>query len=349
MQTPAFLIDTHQCIARLKLFTDLRQETRFKLLYSIKSLSEPALLESMLPYLDGFCVSSAHEAKLVRDLINAHAADGKHEVHLSTPGLREDQLNELVRDCDVINFNSETQRARFASGLIEQVGLGLRLNPERSFLEDDRYDPCRPFSKLGVPLDRVGALTGISGVHFHTMFNGENIAPLIETLKIITASLGDQLISLDWINLGGGYVFTEKKQLSEFEALVSDLIDKYDLTVYFEPGKGIVDHAGSLHTRVIDLFERNGKNIAVLDTSVVHLPEVFEYQTSPKIQQANNNGTWQCILAGCSCKSGDVFGEYRFEEPLHIGSEVVIKEVGAYSIVKASRFNGIALPEIIVI
>lgn len=346
MKTPVFTIDIKQCIARLDQFADLRQKTRFKLLYSIKSLSEPALLRHMLPHLDGFCVSSLYEAQLAREVITQHTSDQKHEVHLSTPGIREEQLPDLIRACDVINFNSETQRERLIAKLQGQVRTGLRLNPELSFLQDNRYDPCRPASKLGVTFDVVGSFTGLSGIHFHTMYNSERVAPLIKTVEKIETCFGDQLKQLDWLNLGGGYVFTGADQFRELENLVCRLVDQYDLTVYYEPGKGIVDHAGKMITKVIDLFERNGKLVVILDTSVVHLPEIFEYQISPKIKDANPDGKWRYLLAGCSCKSGDVFGEYGFDQPLEIGSEIVIENVGAYSIVKASRFNGIELPEI---
>jgi carboxynorspermidine decarboxylase len=51
-------------------------------------------------------------------------------------------------------------------------------------------------------------------------------------------------------------------------------------------------------------------------------------------------------LAGCTCLSGDLFGEYRFTRPLEIGDRVVFENVGAYSLIKASRFNGQNLPSI---
>jgi carboxynorspermidine decarboxylase len=52
------------------------------------------------------------------------------------------------------------------------------------------------------------------------------------------------------------------------------------------------------------------------------------------------------LLAGCSCLAGDLFGVYSFDEPLDIGSRVVFRNAGAYSIVKANMFNGINLPNI---
>jgi carboxynorspermidine decarboxylase len=46
--------------------------------------------------------------------------------------------------------------------------------------------------------------------------------------------------------------------------------------------------------------------------------------------------------------AGDVFGEYQFHKPLAVGDKLVFKNVGAYSLIKANRFNGYNLPDIYV-
>jgi carboxynorspermidine decarboxylase len=100
---------------------------------------------------------------------------------------------------------------------------------------------------------------------------------------------------------------------------------------------------------VIDLFKSDGKTIAVLNTSVNHLPEVFEYQFEPDVVEHVDHAANKYILAGASCLAGDIFGEYAFHEPLEIGSRVTFANVGAYSLVKAHMFNGINLPSIYVL
>ena len=114
------------------------------------------------------------------------------------------------------------------------------------------------------------------------------------------------------------------------------------------PGTGIVNSAGYLVAAVVDLFDSDGKSIAVLDTTVNHLPEVLEYQFEPDLLDHADDGPHSYVLAGCSCLAGDVFGEYTFERPLAIGSRVTFANVGAYSLVKAHRFNGIELPTLYV-
>ncbi len=344
MKTPAYIFDQSKFTARLEQFSDLRQKTRFKLLYSIKALPLPAVLEKMLPYVDGFSASSLFEAKLAREVIVDLEADQK-SIHITTPGFREDELAELINMCDYLSVNSLNQWQRFSDRLRGTINAGIRVNPQLSFLDDDRYDPCRQFSKLGVAIDQVEGFEGMSGLHFHTMFGSDSVEPLRKTIEKIETKLADLLHQLDWINIGGGYVFNDQDSFSEFENMICNLSDRYDLTVFFEPGKGIIGDAGELVTEVIDLFESDGKMIAVLDTSVSHHPEIFEYQRSPVIKEATD-GEWSCVLVGSSCKSGDLFGEYRFNESLQIGSRITLMGVGAYSLVKANRFNGINLPDV---
>jgi carboxynorspermidine decarboxylase len=116
--------------------------------------------------------------------------------------------------------------------------------------------------------------------------------------------------------------------------------------VYIEPGAGLVREAGYLVATVIDLFKAEGRSIAVLDTTVNHVPEVFEYQFEPDVLGHDEEGDHEYILAGSSCLAGDLMGVYAFRRPLKIGAPVVLTNVGAYAIVKAHMFNGINLPAI---
>ena len=66
----------------------------------------------------------------------------------------------------------------------------------------------------------------------------------------------------------------------------------------------------------------------MLDTTVNHVPEVFEYQFEPDIEDHDDQGDYEYILAGSSCLAGDVLGVYAFNRRLTIGSRVVLTNVG---------------------
>lgn len=342
--SPALVLDEQAIIDNLKILTLLRQHSGCKVLYSIKSLPFSAVLETVKPFVDGFAVSSLFEARLADEILAGQGA-----IHLTTPGIRTDELDELARCCTHISFNSLSQYQRFAPLTQNLASIGLRVNPKLSFLNDDRFNPCRRYSKLGADIDALRQSSGIDqiqGLHFHNLFSATDYAPLLKTIEKLTLTMSDKLVGLDWLNLGGGYLFGQINDHRPFIDAVTTLKNRYELDVYIEPGKAVVGDAGYLVATVIDSFVSDGKNVAILDTSVNHNPEAFEYQRQPQLHEHDANGDYRAILAGCTCLAGDVFGEYTFNKPLDLGDKVVFKQIGAYSLVKANRFNGYNLPDI---
>jgi carboxynorspermidine decarboxylase len=342
--SPAFVLDADEIINTLKALNTLRHRCGCKVLYSIKSLPFSSVLKIVKPFVDGFSVSSLFEARLADEILA-----GQGRIHLTTPGIRPDEGDEIARLLTHISFNSITQYQRFAAATPAKTSIGLRVNPKLSFVKDDRFDPCRPHSKLGVDIDDLwqsSCLDQIKGLHIHNVFAATGFTPLIKTIEKLRSYFGKDLARLDWLNLGGGYLFNQINDHRPFIDLVNQLKKDFDLDVYIEPGNAIVGCAGYLVATVIDSFVSDGKTVAILDTSVNHNPEVFEYQRQPELHEHDPKGQYSFILAGCTCLAGDVFGEYRFHKPLAVGDKVVFKNVGAYSLVKANRFNGYNLPDI---
>ena len=349
VETPAFIYDEGRILRAVKDLACLSDRAGFKVLFTLKPLTIADMMRLMVPYVDGFAASSLFEATLAREIIG-----DKGTVHMTTPGLRPAEIGRLAELCDYIAFNSLSQFSRFEEEVAGRARCGLRINPQLSFIGDDRYDPCRGHSKLGVPLDQLIAATGggaalpdgITGLHFHTNAESETFEPLLDTVRHIDAHLSGMLQEAEWINLGGGYLFGEGVALGPFEQATELLRKKYALEVLVEPGRTIVGEAGSIVSTVIDMFDSGGKTVAVLDTTVNHMPEVFEYQYRPRVEGEVEGGPHSYVLAGCSCLAGDVFGDFAFAEPLEVGRRVEFVDAGAYAMVKWHWFNGINLPAI---
>ncbi len=349
VQTPAFVYDERLIkreVGRLRLITD---ELNCKALFSLKSFAAVDALHLMAPALDGFAASSLFEATLAREVIG-----GRGTVHITTPGFRPDEIDSLAEVCDYISFNSLRQWERFGGDVGGRARCGLRVNPQLSFVKDERYDPCRAHSRLGVPLDALvvalgggcGDLRRLSGIHFHTNCESTSLGPLLSTVRHLDLHLGDLLGKIEWLNLGGGYQYDEISSPEPLYQAVELLRRKYGLEVFIEPGEAIVGNAGYIVSSVLDLFDSGGKTVAVLDTTVNHMPQVYEYQYRPDVSNATESGRYVYILGGATCLAGDLFGEYRFDAPLEIGSKVLFEFMGAYTLVKAHTFNGVNLPSI---
>ena len=220
-----------------------------------------------------------------------------------------------------------------------------RVNPKLSFVDDDRYNPCRQHSKLGVDWQLLaqGLPQGVEGLHFHTVFSREDFSPLLATVEKLKPLLKQS--ALKWLNLGGGYLFNSIQDQQALIELIQDLRRELAIDVYLEPGKALVGNAGYLLTTVLDRFVSDGKMVLVLDSSVNHQPEVFEYQRQPNLH-VTDFGSESVILVGSSCLAGDVFGEYKFAKIPEVGERLVFSDVGAYSLIKANRFNGYNLPDV---
>lgn len=346
--TPAFIFDWATALLALAQLGTLARRADLRVLFSIKACPLGPLLELIAKHVDGFSVSSWFESRIARMTLS-----DKGSVHLTSPGLQEHEIPALSACCDYLSFNSLSQWQRLSPLLPASVHLGLRINPQQSHVPDDRYNPCRPHSKLGVPLDALASLLGhrggdldrLSGLHFHNQCESRTFRSLVQTLDALEDALGPALGRLRWLNIGGGYM-ADAADADLLIARVRELEARHGIEVFTEPGKAIVGAAGSLAATVVDIFDSEGRTVAVLDTSVNHLPEVFEYQRHPIVLEAAAEGVHRYSLAGGTCLAGDLFGEVAFAEPLAIGSRLTFIHVGAYSLTKAHRFNGHNLPSV---
>jgi carboxynorspermidine decarboxylase len=274
-------------------------------------------------------------------------------VHITTPGFRPNEIPRLNELCDYVALNSLSQLARFASELA-LPSVGIRVNPELSLVKDARYDPCRSHSKLGVPVRQLarvfdtdpGALSQVNGIHFHSNCDSSSFEPLLKTVRRLAGKIDGLFRQVSWVNLGGGYLFSPGARVEPLCEAINFLSDRYGVEVFIEPGASLVRGAGHLVASVIDMSTNGRETIAFLDTTVNHMPEVYEYQYEPNVLGHKDKGRFRYRLVGSTCLAGDTFGEYAFDEPLEIGSQVVFADMGAYTMVKAHMFNGVNLPTI---
>ncbi len=349
MDTPAFVFDTETLRADARRSRDLVRDDSTRLLFALKSYSVVAGLEIIADEVDGFAASSLYEARLARDILGS----GK-TVHLTTPGLRADEIVPLCEIVDYLSFNSLNQWHRHKDQVRGRLSAGLRVNPQLSFVRDARYDPCREGSKLGIPLSELQALAqqsperlqGVEGLHIHSNCDSNDLSPLQDTVDRLTSLIEPLSAQIEWINLGGGYMFNDPVHTRALAETKARLRQCGDFRIFIEPGAAIARRAGYFVASVVDIFHSGEQRIAVLDTSVNHMPEVFEYQFEPDVVGDGDNNEHEYLLAGSACLAGDLFGVYAFAEPLRIGSRILFANLGAYSLVKANMFNGINLPTI---
>ena len=50
-----------------------------------------------------------------------------------------------------------------------------------------------------------------------------------------------------------------------------------------------------------------------------------------------------------TCLAGDVIGDYSFDKEIKVGDKLIFEDMAIYSMVKNNTFNGIPLPDIVLL
>ena len=343
LPTPYYLIDETLILKNLQIIKKIKDLSGCKVILAQKAFSSFYFYPLLSQYLDGTASSGLFEARL------AHEHFGK-EVHVFTPGFKEEEFNDVLKYSDHIVFNSNSQLARFKERALKAKKIiGIRINPEVSTQTgNSMYDPCSPTSRMGIKVQDIDAkfLDGVSGFHFHTLCQ-QNADALETTVKEVEKKFSKYFSKLKWINFGGGHHLTRANyDIPKLVNIIRYFKDRYKLDVYLEPGEAVVLNAGFLVSKVLDVT-KNDVEIAILDASATcHMPDVLEAKFIPPVTSADTKGSHIIRLSGATCLTGDDIGIYRFANPLKVGDTIVFEDMALYTIVKNNTFNGIPLPSI---
>ena len=357
--TPAYIIDENILVHNLEILKYVEDKTGCKILLAQKAFSAFYEYPLIGRYISGTTASGLYEARLGREEMNK-------ENHVYAPAYKEKDIDELVKICDHIIFNSIGQLMRYKEKCIRSgISIGLRINPEISTQGDNAiYDPCAYGSRLGVTIDMLNkadeeVLNGVEGLHFHTLCE-QNSDALAITLKAVEDKFGHIMKNMKWINMGGGHHITrDDYDIKRLEKCINHVKKTYNVDVYVEPGEAVALNAGYLVTTVLDKVE-NGITTLILDASAAcHMPDVLEMPYVPPLRDAVKlddinadiwekpaDGRFRYRLSSYTCLAGDITGDYEFDSEVNAGDRLVFEDMAIYSMVKNNTFNGIPLPDI---
>ncbi|HXB21164.1 MAG TPA: carboxynorspermidine decarboxylase [Candidatus Solibacter sp.] len=342
----AYVIDTRRLERNMRRIAAIREKTGCTILLALKAFAVFSLFARMRGYLQGVTASSLNEARLGREEFGG-------QIHLYAPAYVPGEFAELCELADYITFNSFEQNARFGPVLARagrKIHAGIRINPGHSENTVPMYDSCAEHSRFGATTSEFHShsMDGISGLHVHALC-AQNADALERLVAKMEKTFPRQLEQVQWLNLGGGHLLAEDDYDSELLcSLVCGLKAKYGLDVILEPGEGAVHGAGYLVATVLEI-NFNGMPIAILDASAInHVPSLIEHFQPLDIVGGGSPGTypWLCRLAGSTCLSGDLFGDYSFPEPLKPGDRIVVRDMAHYTMVRNTMFNGLRLPSV---
>ena len=207
IKTPCYLIDLSALKNNGEKISYVAEKSGGKALLALKAFAAWKTFPEISGYYSGTCSSSLDETRLGFEEFGG-------EVHAFSPAYKDSEIDEYIRMCSHLSFNSLSQWERHKDKILnseKKVSCGLRVNPEHCEVETAIYNPCRQGSRLGIKSDEMQDFDfdGIEGLHFHALC--ENNADALErTLNAFEERFSGYIDGMKWINFGGGHHITRK-------------------------------------------------------------------------------------------------------------------------------------------
>jgi len=347
LPSPCYVMDEERFRNNLSLIRKVSKESGSEIILAFKGFAMWGVFPVLREYISGAAASSVDEARLCYEEIGSPA-------HTYSPVYKEIDFPSILKYSSHITFNSLNQFNKFSAEVgkyHEKRSVGLRINPEFSYISQGLYNPCSPGSRLGIVAADLknGLPEGVEGFHFHVLFESDSYA-LEKILKVVETNFGRFFPQLKWINMGGGHLMTRNDyDIPHLIKILKDFHERTGLHIILEPGSAFAWETGELVSTVEDVVENQGIRTAILDVSfTAHMPDCLEMPYKPKIIGATDpvEGKPTYRIGGNSCLSGDVMGDWSFDKELAPGDQIIFLDMIHYTMVKTTTFNGVHHPSI---
>jgi diaminopimelate decarboxylase len=338
MKTPVFVFQAGKLRENYNNFRKTAEKhlRKFKICYSVKTNSYPALLSELSSLNSGFEIASLEEIKLVKKLHKKPEL-----IVFNSPAKAKKEIKLALENKILINIDSESELNKISKiTKSKEIEVGLRIAIEES--------------KFGISIDQIEKIIekakeknlNITCLSFHpgTQINLNEYSRKLKIFSDIISRIQNK-INLEYIDLGGG--IPDKQQLKNLSLLTKDyfkIIQKYfsqfNKTIILEPGRILISDSFYLLTKVIAI-KKQSRTYAILDAGINILPKItlanYKFSKYNKIAQtsankSNKKGSYisnkEYILAGPLLFSNDVLG--KFYGNLKEGQILKVENVGAY-------------------
>ena len=356
-ETPFFLFSKKRIIDKFQEFKKYFPGPAIH--YALKANAEPEVLRTLSKAGCGFEVASAYELNMLKEI----KVPPERMIYGTTVKPSSHIKEFFDYGVDRFAFDSLPELEKIAA-MAPKSRVYVRV------IVNDTGSVFRFSEKFGtdkenvVPLLQRAKKLGLHpyGISFHVGSQASNPMAWANALESLRESL-DRLkkvrISIDVIDIGGGYpcLYASTENELSIEEVAKNTLEQYQKLPYqpkliLEPGRGIVATAAILVTSVIGRVERKGSTWLFLDAGVYSaLFETMAYQGSTRykvtsMRPSDDSGKIIFALAGPTGDSPDVITrEALLPQDLEVGDKLVLHDVGAYSIVVSSRFNGFPKPD----
>ena len=355
IDTPFYLYSERNIVENYKAFLNNFKKSNPLICFSVKANSNIQILKILKRMGSGADVVSGGE---LLKAIKSGIKPGK--IVFSGVGKTEDEIRLAIKkNILLINVESENEAIlinKISGQLKKRTSIGVRLNPDINAPTHKKISTGKAEDKFGLSKTNLISfclnmskfnnlrLNAIS-VHIGSQILSEN--PFKKTLKILEEIIKKTKIKFKFVDLGGGFGITYKKNdqklnLKNYSNLVEKFKRKYNCNIIFEPGRAIIGNTALLVAKVQYLKKGSNKTFAILDAGMNDFMRTALYDAVHNIlpvikNSKKNNGPLEFV--GPICETTCKFIKYKKYQKINQSDHVAIADVGAYGASLSSNYN----------
>ena len=346
-ETPFFVVSREKIAANYRYLREHLPHAG--VYYAVKANPDPVILRTLAGLGSSFDVASAGEM----EMLARQGVAGARMIYANpvkdARGLRAAAKYGVRR----MTFDDASEIPKMAAAVPgADVLVRIAVQNQRALCDLNTKFGAAPVEAL--PLLEKARAAGLHpvGICFHVGSQSLSTAAYEEALLFVhglfaeARELGLTLTDLD---IGGGFPVPDAAGLDVSVAQMLETIDRQiarlfpETAVYCEPGRFIPGTAVNFVASVIGTKDRGGHPWYILDDGVygAFSGVLFDHWHYPLYSFPSEPGREvTATLAGPTCDGIDVVEESFGTEPLAVGDKILATNMGAYTSVSATRFNG---------
>jgi len=351
--SPLYIYDSSVMIRQYKRITDAFKETRVKINYACKALTNINVLKLFRSLGSGLDAVSVQEVEM------GLKAGFEPQDILYTPNcVSIEEIEEAVGLGVKINIDNISILEEFGVKYGDKMPICVRINPHVLAGGNHKISTGHIDSKFGISIYQMPHVHRIvetnnmkvEGIHMHTGSDIVDVESFLRATEIMFETAA-QFRELDYIDLGSGFKVPYKADdvETDVEELGKDLSARFnqfckaygkELNLIFEPGKFLVSEAGSFVARVNVIKQTTATVFAGLDTGLNHLIRPMFYDAYHEIINISKTTgkTRIYTVVGYICET-DTFGWNRKITEASEGDYLLFRNAGAYCYAMSSNYN----------
>ncbi len=351
--SPVYIYESAAMIRQYKLITEAFKNSRVKIHYACKALTNINVLKLFRGLGSGLDAVSVQEVTL-----GLKAGFDPRDILYTPNCVSIEEIEEAVELGVRINIDNISILEEFGHKYGARVPVCVRINPHILGGANHKISTGHIDSKFGISIYQMPHVHRIvetnnmkvEGIHMHTGSDILDVEVFLRATEIMFKT-ATEFKELEDIDFGSGFkvpyrmddVFTDVKALgTHLSARFNQFCEEYgrELTLIFEPGKFLVSKAGSFVARVNVIKQTTSTMFIGLDTGLNHFIRPMFYDAYHEIINITKTEgkTRIYTVVGYICET-DTFGWNRKITEATEGDYLLFKNAGAYCYAMSSNYN----------